>query len=801
VPPRPLDPVEAYAARDAIRGLLRDDAERAAFHDTLDELRAEASDFARDLEVVIITDRDGTKKESIRRDPLTGALELTRWDEGTPVRRRVVIPGPFRARAVADDGGARMLAFAGLGDGGEEFRDYADAAVSWLARRFALTGGDRHAAALFLAAIPTTGHVSSRLALVLRDGEHVRVDRPFVASTGGRGTAAAIVNAWYRPRPRERALAGLEKLKTFMVTANAKLRLQYVTGAPIFGALFPDSILPSLIETGAAGSGKTLGERATVAVLWGLSAGDGETLTRDVLGSAFRSSAFSDATNLPLIVDEAQAGSRAERERHRATASGGVATRGGTDLRLRTYRHRAPLIRNGNASDDTVELTDSEAGGEGRRQIRVSYGLADADAIAPKRAEFQRFVADLAIGPTDESGGGAAVWLLRDRIAEDPGFFDRLRRLAADAPDERHAVVAIGAELLGEPAARVPEPPAPESGEAFLEWLQARVAEWFAERGAGKIPRAIGTMRPLVEASPLSDPEGIEQQRRTRFVAVSRETLREYREALRRGGRESPFSALSDLEALCGLTGQTADAMLGKVEAGRTARRGVLVKLPKTAPAAVRCAIVQLPPTDEEGDEADEKKDDAEGKKDETEGDAARKRERDSDAHRPEGEGYEGYGRVTNTIPRDTERERDTVTLVTPVTPVYTTASEGAEKNPRGGVHATARVTNPPADVKSGNPREGYGQGYGLPGGGNTPPSPPRAADPPRPDPGRLEAATRELADLVRSVGTADRDVIHRVLGANYSPAEISSAIGSVCASGLVRQEPNGSLSWKEAGP
>ena len=62
-------------------------------------------------------------------------------------------------------------------------------------------------------------------------------------------------------------------------------------------------------------------------------------------------------------------------------------------------------------------------------------------------------------------------------------------------------------------------------------------------------------------------------------------------------------------------------------------------------------------------------------------------------------------------------------------------------------------------------------------------------------------AATRELTELIRSVGTADRDVIHHVLGASYSPAEISSAIGSVCASGLVLQDPDGNLRWKEAPP
>ncbi|MCL4308093.1 MAG: phage/plasmid primase, P4 family [Candidatus Thermoplasmatota archaeon] len=41
VPPRPLDPVEAYAARDAVRSFLRDDGERARFGEVLDELRAE----------------------------------------------------------------------------------------------------------------------------------------------------------------------------------------------------------------------------------------------------------------------------------------------------------------------------------------------------------------------------------------------------------------------------------------------------------------------------------------------------------------------------------------------------------------------------------------------------------------------------------------------------------------------------------------------------------------------------------------------------------------------------------------
>ena len=83
-----------------------------------------------------------------------------------------------------------------------------------------------------------------------------------------------------------------------------------------------------------------------------------------------------------------------------------------------------------------------------------------------------------------------------------------------------------------------------------------------------------------------------------------------------------------------------------------------------------------------------------------------------------------------------------------------------------------------------------------------TDPAATQTADPPRPDSARLEAATRELTDLLRSVGTADRNVIHSILGASgYSGSEISAAVGSVCGAGLVRQDPGGVLRWKEADP
>lgn len=64
-------------------------------------------------------------------------------------------------------------------------------------------------------------------------------------------------------------------------------------------------------------------------------------------------------------------------------------------------------------------------------------------------------------------------------------------------------------------------------------------------------------------------------------------------------------------------------------------------------------------------------------------------------------------------------------------------------------------------------------------------------------DPARGEAATRELSALLRSTGTADRGLIHAVLGpSGFTEPEISTAIGAICGAGLVRQEPNGALRW-----
>jgi hypothetical protein len=104
--------------------------------------------------------------------------------------------------------------------------------------------------------------------------------------------------------------------------------------------------------------------------------------------------------------------------------------------------------------------------------------------------------------------------------------------------------------------------------------------------------------------------------------------------------------------------------------------------------------------------------------------------------------------------------------------------------------------------VKIGYSRERNGESNGLPYGERAHPAAPRAADPPRPDSARLEAATRELADLLRSTGTAGRDVIRNVLTASgFVESEISAAIGAVCGGGAVRIEPDGNLRWKEVDP
>jgi hypothetical protein len=169
------------------------------------------------------------------------------------------------------------------------------------------------------------------------------------------------------------------------------------------------------------------------------------------------------------------------------------------------------------------------------------------------------------------------------------------------------------------------------------------------------------------------------------------------------------------------------------------------------------------------------------------------------------------------------------VTPVTPVTPPSTIShveQVGADVSPdpedvfRGRpsradrARASGRWSDPPSDGDSSPPTEPSSidpPSVAPPLLGAVPPDPSRleaattdpaatqTADPPRPDSARLEAATRELTDLLRSVGTADRNVIHSILGASgYSGSEISAAVGSVCGAGLVRQDPGGVLRWKE---
>lgn len=93
---------------------------------------------------------------------------------------------------------------------------------------------------------------------------------------------------------------------------------------------------------------------------------------------------------------------------------------------------------------------------------------------------------------------------------------------------------------------------------------------------------------------------------------------------------------------------------------------------------------------------------------------------------------------------------------------------------------------------------------WAVPAGARASPEPsmaPSQADDPTPvDPARSEAATRELTDLLRSTGTASREAIRHILSASgFMESEISAAIGALAASGLVRQEPDGALRWKEA--
>ena len=146
------------------------------------------------------------------------------------------------------------------------------------------------------------------------------------------------------------------------------------------------------------------------------------------------------------------------------------------------------------------------------------------------------------------------------------------------------------------------------------------------------------------------------------------------------------------------------------------------------------------------------------------------------------------------------------VTPVTPVTPPSTIShveQVGADLSPD------------PEDVFRGRPsRADRARASGRwsdpsSDGDSSPPTEPSSIDPPSvapplpgavpPDPARLEAATRDLTDLLRSTGTVGRDLIRNVLGASgYSDSEISAAVGSVCGAGLVRQDPGGVLRWKE---
>jgi len=358
-----------------------------------------------------------------------------------------------------------------------------------------------------------------------------------------------------------------------------------VAGAPVFRAIAPERQYPRLDLRGMSGAGKTNYTLGAIAVYWGLGGGPHELLSGDTITSGFRRSDFLSASDLPVLVDETHL-TRREREEMRAAAGGATTTRGGTDLLHRAYGLGAFMVTTANDSGDESDSSLSAKRADDRRRLRVTFTQKDIVGIAERKEEYDRFLRTLTTGEQDPSGGGAALWLLRDAHAADPKL-SAFCEIARTEPSEVNAILRIGALLLRVNAPRFDLSTEDDAASDFLEFIRGEVVELLGLKEGDHRSPVYSRIR-AVDAGGL-DVYGSAEKVRSVYVSLGE--IREYSRRRAAARKDSAYSKLADLVSLCAVTGQSEEEMVGKPEPNRPAR-GISKSLAGTT---TRVAIVKMP--------------------------------------------------------------------------------------------------------------------------------------------------------------------------------------------------------------
>ncbi len=539
--------------------------------------------------VVIARNNASRPTEEVGIDAETQRLAIysTRWKQvdGTFVASTdtsYITPTAFSARRYRDERGAAWFE---IEADGTVLRGREGEIVDTLSSLHKLTAADRKGAMAYLRTLPLAGDVATTLALEIfaSDGSRrVQIRPVFARRFDGSEDTAALLASWYRPRNREDATRIWKWGRRFFVTPNQQLILCWTAGAPIMKLLDPSRLGINLEAEGESDAGKTHTLRAGGAIVWGIGGGPREYFGAGKVASSFRFDEAAAATNLGLLIDEASL-DRNDRERARAAASGATSGRGRRDLTSRHYHATAVF---GFARNSTADETDSSAAelhGDRRRRIRLLFEEEDRAAIAHEKASFEDFAETLTGGNTDPSGGGYALWRLREMTDEQ---FTALVDLARDRellPDDRQAAIAVGAMVLGiSPPSLPTEEEEDPAAELVLDAIRRDAVR--AQLGIGVDPVA-GMIR-AVAADCVSRPSDAAD---IGYAFVTRPWLGNYATERRRAGSSSPFTSLSALRSLAPLTGQTPDQIYPR---GRGA--GHHRRVPEYSPPS-RVAIVRLP--------------------------------------------------------------------------------------------------------------------------------------------------------------------------------------------------------------
>ncbi len=314
----------------------------------------------------------------------------------------------------------------------------------------------------------------------------------------------------------------LPELRRFTVTPKLRTILQYVVGGPVYQVLRPDSPMVVCDAYGTSGTGKTVYTQAAINVVWGRR---DTGIGGDVLDSPFRLGVIRSMTNLPILIDEAS------RYGADQTRTPGV-RRGTSSQGMRVYPHVAPIVITRNTAYN--DATSAAAwGGNERRRIPITMEAADVAAIAPRRKKWER--ARLWERPS-------AAWrhLLANRTCAE------LEKVIETIPDEREAVLALGAYLLGQKRVSL-EARAESPEQLFLDWMTAAVAKY-------------GMWRPVADGQAVPQFPDLRAMMRVEdgsVVWVTQDLIRRYEQETLRSGKRPLFTQLGDLRQLSAALGTT----------------------------------------------------------------------------------------------------------------------------------------------------------------------------------------------------------------------------------------------------